>query len=66
MNGDASDVTTNATDSEIGAGIGNAIVAVVVVAQNAELAHGSAWLSGSTPRPAGDGISCSQFAGVLR
>src|SRR6266516_8223748 len=44
-----------------------ATTAGAVIAQNAELAHGVAWVVAATTGPDGwDAICCSQFAGVPR
>ena len=45
----------------------NESTAFAVIAQNAELAHGLAWVVAATTGPDGwDAICCSQFAGVAR
>src|SRR5436309_3718685 len=45
----------------------SATTAGAVIAQNAELAHGLAWVVGATVVPDGwDAICCSQLAGVAR
>src|SRR6266568_4241097 len=45
----------------------SATTAGAVIAQNAELAHGVAWVVAATTRPdMWDVICCSQFAGVAR
>ena len=45
----------------------SATTAGAVIAQNAELAHGVAWVVASTVGPDGwDAICCSQLVGVAR